>query len=471
MPLPGRTARVRELTTLTDPGPHDAAELARWTDPRAEAFFFRSGPAPAWLGVLDEHAGHLLLADEENGVWPAAPFLEHLNTTAPDTARPWLAAHAEQLAAEGPAVLDALLRLALADVLTPATVRSLLPHITAPAAPGAPSGQGGFARRLAALWARTFPVMSRDGDWVVVAEALLTDAVDAEHTGHLALEAVLKRAHAAQEATEAGSVAAPGAEHAAAQADLEVEEAIARQNADRLPSHDVAGLLREFTATVHPTPGQEGSAFRWARAVRGAVAGLLRRDIEATASAARELVFDIDLDEVRLGDSAAFTGPRLARTVLDLAAADAAAGIPLAERLRAWPRIAQADEHLHARLLAAHLAAQPPRTPDPHTAPDPDPDPGAPAPVEAAGGEAGEWWDLALEATVRLLTGRPTPEGARLADHVLTTCPPERAEGLQRRARAALGPAPAPAELEQALPAGTTHVDGTVEPLASWLRV
>ncbi|MEV7881867.1 hypothetical protein [Streptomyces microflavus] len=469
VPLPGRAARVLELAALTDPGPHDAADLARWTDPRAEAFFFRSGPAPAWLGVLDEHAGHLLLADEENGVWPAAPFLEHLNTTAPDTARPWLAAHAEQLAAEGPAVLDALLRLALAGALTSATVRSLLPHITAPAAPGAPSGQGGFARRLAARWARNFPVMSRDEDWVVVAEALLTDAVDAEHTGHLALEAVLKRAHAAQDAATAGPAQGAGAERAAAQADLEMEETIARQNADRLPDHDVASLLRELTATVHPTPGQEGSAFRWARAVRGAVAGLLRRDVEATASAARELVFDIDLDEVRLGDSAAFTGPRLARTVLDLAAADAAAGIPLAERLRAWPRIAQGDAHLHARLLAAHLAAHPPRTPDPHTAPDPDQ--GAPAPVEAAGGEAGEWWDLAVEATVRLLTGRPTPEGARLADHVLTTCPPERAEGLQRRARAALGPAPAAAELEQALPAGTTHVDGTVEPLASWLRV
>ncbi|SCD32051.1 hypothetical protein GA0115243_100885 [Streptomyces sp. ScaeMP-e83] len=467
VPLPGRAVRVLELAALTDPGPHDAAELARWTDPRAEAFFFRSGPAPAWLGVLDEHAGHLLLADEENGVWPAAPFFEHLNTTAPDAARPWLAVHAEQLAATGPAVVDALLRLALAGALTPAAVRSLLPHITAPALPGAPSGQGGFARRLAARWARTIPVTSRDGDWVVVAEALLTDAVDAEHTGHLALEAVLKRAHAAQEATEAGSVLAPGAERAAAQADLEVEEAIARQNADRLPDRDVAGLLRELTATVHPTPGGEGGAFRWARAVRGAVAGLLRRDVEATASAARELVFDVDLDEVRLGDPAAFTGPRLARTVLDLAAADAAASIPLAERLRAWPRITQADAHLHARLLAAHLAAHPPRTPAPHTVPDP----GAPTPVGAAGEEAGEWWDLAVDATVRLLTGRPTPEGARLAHLVLTTCPPERVEGLQRQARAALCPSPAAAELEQALPAGTTHIDGTVEPLASWLRV
>ncbi|MFC8863261.1 hypothetical protein BCL80_11547 [Streptomyces avidinii] len=469
VPLPGRADRVLELTALTDPGPDDAAELARWTDPRAEAFFFRSGPSPAWLGVLDEHAGHLLLADEENGTWPAAPFLEHLNTTAPDTARPWLAAHAEQLAAEGPGALDALLRLALADALTPAGIRSLLPHITAPVLPGAPSGQGGFARRLAARWARTLPVAARDGDWVVVAEMLLTDAVDAEHTGHLALQAVLERAHAAQEATEAGPASVPGAERAAALADLEMEEAIARQNADRLPARDVAGLLHQLVTTVHPTPGGEGSAFRWARAVRGAVAGLLRRDVEATSSAARELVFDVDLDEVRLGDSAAFIGPRLARTVLDLAAADAAAGLPLAERLRAWPRIEQADAHLHARLLAAHLAAHPPHTPDPYTAPDP----GTPALAlaETAGGETGKWWDLALETTERLLTGRPTPEGARLADLVLTTCPPERAESLQRRARAALGPTPAAAEVEQALPAGTTQIDGTVEPLASWLRV
>ncbi|WP_176727829.1 hypothetical protein [Streptomyces sp. BpilaLS-43] len=102
VPLPGRAARVLELAALADLGPHDAAELARWTDPRAETFFFRSGPPPAWLGVLDEHAGHLLLADEENGVWPAAPFLEHLAHTAPETLGEWLAGHAAGLAAAGP---------------------------------------------------------------------------------------------------------------------------------------------------------------------------------------------------------------------------------------------------------------------------------------------------------------------------------------------------------------------------------
>ncbi|WP_331746178.1 hypothetical protein OG923_34600 (plasmid) [Streptomyces halstedii] len=245
---------------------------------------FRPGPG------LARRAGRvrrdLLLADEASGAWPAAPFLEHLAATAPATARPWLAARAGQVAAGGPGALDALLRLALAGALAPAGVRSLLPYVTAPPRPGAPSGQGGFARRLAACWARTLTAGARDGDWLVVAEELLTDAVDAEHAGHLALQAVLERAHAAQDAAEACPAPGPGAARAAARADLELEEAIARQGADRLPGHDVGGLLRELTATVHAG----GGPFRWARAVRGAVAGLLRRDVEAIAPAARHLV-------------------------------------------------------------------------------------------------------------------------------------------------------------------------------------
>jgi hypothetical protein len=49
--------------------------------------------------------------------------------------------------------------------------------------------------------------------------------------------------------------------------------------------------------------------------------------------------------------------------------------------------------------------------------------------------------------TVRLLAGRPTPEGARPAALVLDACPPERSAGLHLRARAALGPAPAAEEM------------------------
>ncbi|MFD3422129.1 hypothetical protein [Streptomyces decoyicus] len=71
------------------------------------------------------------------------------------------------------------------------------------------------------------------------------------------------------------------------------------------------------------------------------------------------------------------------------------------------------------------------------------------------------------------LAGRPTPEGARLAALILDTCPPERAAGLNQRARAALGPAPSADEIDQVLPAevGPDRASGRIDPLASWLRV
>ncbi|WP_332758301.1 hypothetical protein [Streptomyces sp. MT206] len=226
--------------------------------------------------------------------------------------------------------------------------------------------------------------------------------------------------------------------------------------AERLPGHDVAVLLREMVTTVH-RGAAGGEPFGWDRAARNATAGLLRRDLDATPGAARHVVFDVDLDEVRLGDPVfAFLGPQLARAVLDLAAADAAAGVRLGERLRGWPRIAAEDPRLHDRLLAAHLAAHPPT-------------PGTGGAAEAA--DVGEWWDRAVEVTVRLLAGRPPAEGARLAALVLRDCPAERAAALQQRARAALGPAPTAQEADRLLPAGADEVDGRVEPLASWLRV
>ncbi|WP_443977607.1 hypothetical protein [Streptomyces anulatus] len=420
VPLHGRAARVLELAALKEPGRAEARELAGWADPRATAFFFGSAPAAAWLGALEEHAPHLLLTDEASGAWPAAPFLEHLAASAPKAAGRWLAAHAAELAPAGPHVLGALLRLADAGALRPAGVRGLLPHVLSPARPGEPAEHADVPRRLVAAWAGTLPVPARDGDWVLVAEELLKDAVDLGHAGWRAWHAERRRAHAERRPLP------------------ELTGVLKREWAARLPEHDITGLLRELVVSVHTADADGGGSFRWARAVRGALAGLLRRDLETPGRRPWSEV--VDLDEVRVLDATFFLGPvldmgpLLARAVLDLAAADAAAGLPLADRLRAWPRIAAADAGVHDRVLAAHLAAHPPS-------------PGA-------GGEgAGQWWDLAVEVTVRLLAGHPTPEGARLADLVLTTCPPERTAGLHRRARQALG-APAPAGVGHVRPVG-----------------
>ncbi|MFD8396369.1 hypothetical protein ACFV2N_46160 [Streptomyces sp. NPDC059680] len=439
VPLHGRAARVLELAALQEPGEQEARELAGWADPRATGFFFRSGPAAAWLEVLDEHAPHLLLADETTGAWPAAPFLEHLAADAPEAARPWLAAHAVQLAAAGPYVLGALLRLADAGALTPAGVRRLLPHVTARPPSGTPAEQASLSRRLVASWAGNLPMAARDGDWVVVVEELLKDTVALGHAGYLAYKTARERVHADHEAVP------------------DLVEVLQREWAARLPEHDITGLLRELVVTVH---GAVGGPFRWGRPVRYALAGLLRRDIEAPVR--YPWPANVDLDEVRVLDASFFLdpaldlGPLLARAVLDLAAADAAAGLDLAERMKAWPRIAAADPHLHDRVLAAHLTAHPP--------------------ADTAGADAvGEWWDRAAGAAVRLLAGRPTPEGARLAALVLQDCPPEWAADLQQRVRAALGPAPCADEIDQALSVHGDQLDAQAasrtEPLASWLRV
>ncbi|MFI9359360.1 hypothetical protein ACIGXU_37175, partial [Streptomyces lydicus] len=193
VPLPGRAARALELAALQEPGEQEAWELAGWADPRATAFFSRSGPAATWLPLLHEHAPHLLAADETAGVWPAAPFLEHLATASPEAARPWLATHAVQLAAAGPEVLGALLRLADAGCLTPADIRRLLPHITTRPPAQAPAEEASLSRRLVASWAGNLPVPAREGDWLLVVEELLKDTVDLGHAGYLAYQAGRRR--------------------------------------------------------------------------------------------------------------------------------------------------------------------------------------------------------------------------------------------------------------------------------------
>ncbi|MFD9038682.1 hypothetical protein [Streptomyces bottropensis] len=465
VPLADRAARVLELVAFQHPGAAEAKELAGWADPRAEAHFFRSGPATAWLGVLQEHAPHLLMPDgAAGGRWPAAPFLEHVATTDPAAARAWLNApadqaapgvlRAQQIAATGRSALDALLGLAVRhwDAVDVAQLQAAL------AGPEVRDGgvEVGATLRLAARWSRAVPPAERTGQWIGAVEGLLAGAVQDEHTGHLALDAVAERVRAQMKAAglldDDEDVAAAADEAAGTDwvaSEEEMRGLVALQVASRLPDHDVAMLVRELACTAYPA-GRRGPAHRNVGAVRAVLAKLLAHGVELTPEQARPVVFHADLDQVRVGDTAAFGGPRLARAVLDVAAADADAGVNLAQRTRQFRRVAGLDARLHTRLMAAHLAHRPP----------------------AAGAlDAREWWQEALALVPQALAAAPAPEPARLVELVLAACPPEHAAQLEADVRTALGTPPPAALVEEVLPAGAARVDGLAEPLATWLRV
>ena len=467
VPLADRAARVLELVALQHPGAAEAKELAGWADPRAEAHFFRTGPATAWLGVLQEHAPHLLMPDgAAGGRWPAAPFLDHVATADPAAARAWLNApadqaapgtsRAQQIAATGRHALDALLGLAVRhwDAVDAGQLQAVL------AGPGVRDGDGpeaGATLRLAARWSRAVPRAERTGQWIGAVEGLLAGAVQAEHTGHLALDAVAGRVRAQMKAAGLLDVDKDAADAVADQAagtdwvatEEEMRGLIALQVASRLPDHDVAMLVRELANTAYPA-GRRGPAHRNVGAVRAVLAKLLAHDVELTPEQARHVVFNGDLDQVRVGDSAAFGGPRLARAVLDVAAADADAGTGLAQRTRHFRRVAGLDARLHTRLMAAHLAHRPP---------------------SAGALDGPEWWQEALALVPQALAADPDPEPARLVDLVLAACPPEHAAQLEADVRTALGTPPPAALVEEVLPAGADQVNGRAEPLATWLRV
>ncbi|MYR76568.1 hypothetical protein YUMDRAFT_06517 [Streptomyces sp. OspMP-M45] len=465
VPLPDRAARVLELTALTAPGPDDARELARWTDPRAEAFFFRSHPAPAWLGLLQEHAAHLLLPDTPaGGSWPAAEFLAHVASADPHAARAWLAAHAQEVAAAGRPALDAVLHLAARGeaLIAPPLVRTVL--FPRPAVE--PGRQEGRTLRLAAEWACTVAPDARDRDWIIVTELLLKATVEAEHTA-----AGYRRAAPAEQALAGAQpiyVSASPLLRVLLNDPADWAQA-AQAEAARMPDHLTGSLLRKLVASAHPAGGTHPRV----QMIRAVLANLLARDLELTDPAARRIVFHQDLDKVCLGAPAAFGGPCLARALLDLAASDADAGADLAERTGRWKKVADIDGWLHRRLLAAHLTDRTPHEEPPAAAGGSATKcltPTTPPDASAGGDSAGQWRSAAHTLVPHLLAVSPDPEPARLVAAVWATCPPQETTALEEAARVALGTPPPPHEINAVLPDTTDPVNGTVEPLVSWLR-
>ncbi|MGW3387343.1 hypothetical protein [Streptomyces cinereoruber] len=471
VPLPERAERVLQLTALPHPEPEHAQELARWADPRAIAHFYRSRPAPAWLALLQAHAPHLLLPDTRGGgTWPAAPFFEHLADTAPQTAAAWLAAHAEDVAAAGRRALDAVLRLAgdRVGLMSPALVHAFLRDRIAERPAGELPGRGeGRTLSLAAEWACAVPVPGRDRHWVLVAERLLKSAVDAEHTTARALDA----ADAAHEEALAQTPPGPGIRRIFA-GDPEFVRRWLRADVERMPKDIPGVLLREFVATAHsggPGVGTHPSA----TTIRAVVAALLARDVDLTAPTDRRAAFREDLAQDRSGVPAAFGGHLLARAVLDLAAADADAGVSLAVRTAQWKKLTGVDEWLRERMWAAHLAARTPGTclhDDLHEAPtashdDPHEPSATPHRSET---ETQEWHERAYALLPRLLAGSPAPESARLVERVWRSCTPRATAELKAAARAALGRPPKTQDLESTGREPAESIDGDG---ASWRRV
>lgn len=89
VPLPGRGTRVLELAALADRG-RGRRGTGRLGGPARHRVLLPLRPAATWLDAPDEHAEHLLLADEAAGARPPPRF----SAAARPTTREWLAVHA-----------------------------------------------------------------------------------------------------------------------------------------------------------------------------------------------------------------------------------------------------------------------------------------------------------------------------------------------------------------------------------------
>ncbi|MFE0773334.1 hypothetical protein [Streptomyces sp. NPDC058861] len=324
---------------------------------------------------------------------------------------------------------------------------------------------------LAAKWACAVPVPDRDRAWVLITERLLKSAVNAAHTAARFLDA----ANAAHEEALTRTPPGPGLRRIFA-GDSEFVRRWLRADVERMPKDMPGVLLREFLATAHPG-GPDVGAHPSATAIRAVAAALLARDVALTAPTDRRAAFREDLAQDHPGTPAAFDGPLLARAVLDLAAADADAGVSLAVRTAQWKKLTGVDEWLRERMWAAHLAA---RTPGACLHDDPHEDlhealadwhDGPYEPPTAAHRsepETREWHERVYALVPRLLAGRPAPEPARLVERVWRSCTPRATAELKAAASAALASPPKTQDLKSTgrEPARSADSDG-----ASWRRV
>ncbi|MEU0815203.1 hypothetical protein [Streptomyces mirabilis] len=391
--LPERSERIRELAALPQPSLDDAAEVAGWVDPRATEYFFGTAKSPQWLGLLSPL---WLLPEPER--WPAWLYLDRLAGDNPDRVADWLRENFQAIQDIGPGALGQAMRLAgrlgirlapqIQDVITDDSVSGLL--------------------QLAVFWAVDVPVSERDRSWITVVEKLINQVDRADR--------------------------------------IEAGDSHDRRGQRGLKRWDGAQLLSELVRSAYPA----GEAFEAIGMLRMACAGLLGRYLARPYHG-----FDLhliggeqDLSQVRLEDSGHLFVMTLARAVLDLALADARAGVSLADRTRALFRQVGV-EGARDRVLATHLL---------ETAPGP----GRDHEAEQA------WWACAFEVAERVVAGpMPHPDQAALIALLLDRCPSDRRAVLEAALTTGLGTHPDAAALER----GRSQLDSTGRAPEEWSRL
>ncbi|MEU3402132.1 hypothetical protein [Streptomyces filamentosus] len=156
--LPERAGRLRELAALECPGQLDADEVARMTDPRAGAYFFRAAVSERWLGLLPLER---LLPEERR--WVAAPYMRRLLDEREELVCSWVREHLEGIVGQGAGALSqAVAVVAEGGVGAGALLERLVREYPE-----------GYVQICAADWVCGVPVAERDGQWIRVVEGIL----------------------------------------------------------------------------------------------------------------------------------------------------------------------------------------------------------------------------------------------------------------------------------------------------------